>query len=66
MKPNDLSQVHLLTLMLKVMVKIPGLKLEIMREHQNIKIFLQKNTNQIGQKKFLWIKRLKILYHGQM
>ena len=53
MKPNDLSQVHILTLMLKVMVKIPGLKLEIMREHQNIKIFLQKNTNQIGQKKFL-------------
>ena len=66
MKPSDLSQVHILTLMLKVMVKIPGLKLEIMREHQNIKIFLQKNANQIGQKKFLWIKRLKILYHGQM
>ena len=53
MKPSDLSQVHILTLMLKVMVKIPGLKLEIMREHQNIKIFLQKNANQIGQKKFL-------------
>ena len=32
-----------------------------MLEYQNIKTFLQKVTFQIGLKKFLWLKKLKIL-----
>ena len=32
-----------------------------MLEYQNIKTFLQKLTFQIGLKKFLWLKKLKIL-----
>ena len=31
----------------------------ILLEYQNIKIFLQKITLQIGPKKFLWYKKLK-------
>ena len=37
-----------------------------MSEYQNIKIFLQKVTLKIVRKKFLWLKKLKILYHGHM
>ena len=36
----------------------------ILLEYQNIKIFLQKVTLQIGVKKILWLKRLKILFSG--
>ena len=32
--------------------------------YQNIKMFWQKFTPQIGQKKFLWLKKLKILCRG--
>ena len=38
----------------------------ILLEHQNIKMFLQKVTLQIGQKKFLWLKKFKILCCGHM
>ena len=37
-----------------------------MYEYQNIKIFLQKITLQIGEKKFFVIKRFKILCGGHM
>ena len=37
-----------------------------MLEHQNRKIFLQKVTFQIHLKKFLWLKKLKILFHVHM
>ena len=37
-----------------------------MLEYQNIKLFLQKVTLQISLKKFLWLKRLKILCLGHM
>ena len=37
-----------------------------MWEYQNLKIFLQNFTNQIGDKKFLHFKKSKILYHGHM
>ena len=37
-----------------------------MNKYQNIKIFLQKSTLQIRLKKFLCLKMLKILFHGQM
>ena len=40
--------------------------LVILLEYQNIKIFLQKVTLQIGLKKFLWLKMSKILWRGHM
>ena len=35
-------------------------------EYQNIKIFLQKVTLQIGVMNFLWLKTLKILCRGHV
>ena len=37
-----------------------------MLEYHNIKTFLLKDILQIGLKKFLWLKKLKILFHGDM
>ena len=37
-----------------------------MLEYQNKKVFLQKAMFQIGLKKFLWLKKLKVLCHGHM
>ena len=37
-----------------------------MLEYQNIKTFLQKTIFQIGPKKVLRVKKLKILCHGHM
>ena len=57
MKPIDVKsslyidiEVHILTLKFKIMIKI--LKLLSAWEYQDIKMFLQKATIQIGQKKF--------------
>ena len=46
------------------MKKILNLKLVILLEYKNIKMFLQKVTFQIALKKFLWLKKLKILCLG--
>ena len=46
--------------------KILNLKLGILLRYQNLKIFLRKITLQIGLKRFLWLKTLKILYPEQM
>ena len=43
------------------MVKSQNLRLLILLEYQNNKTFLQKAMFQIGQKKFLWFKKLKTL-----
>ena len=48
----------------KVMIKILNSKLVILLEYQNVKIFLQKVIFQIGLKKFLWLKKLKMLCRG--
>ena len=56
----------MLTLVKKLIIKVLNLKLLILFEYQNIKIFLQKITVQIGQKKFLWLKKLETLCHGHM
>ena len=48
--------VNILTLVKEIMKKILNLKLVILLEYQNIKIFLQKVALQIGLKKFLWLK----------
>ena len=48
-----LKVIHILTLVeKKLMIKIPKLKLVIMQEFQNTKIFLLKDTLQAGLKKF--------------
>ena len=38
----------------------------IMLENRNTKKFLLKYILQIGLKKFLWLKKLKTLFHGYM
>ena len=48
------------------MIKILNLKLVIVSKYQNTKIFMKKVTLQIGLKKFLSLKNLKILYCGHM
>ena len=40
--------------------------IKIMLENQNTKIFLPKDILHIGLKKFLWLKMLKILFHGHV
>ena len=50
MKTVDVKS-NTLTLVKKLMIKIRNLKLVIMLEYQNIKIFLRKVTLQIGLKK---------------
>ena len=50
----------------KIMIKILNLKLVILLENKNVKISLQKVTLQVGMKKFSWLKKLKILWHGLM
>ena len=66
MKPVDLNETHILTLVKKLIIKILNLKLLILIEYQNIKILLQKATLQIGLKTILWLKTLKILWRGHM
>ena len=46
--------------------KGPNLKLGILLEYQDIKIFLEKVTLPTGLKKFLWLKKFKILCHGHI
>ena len=65
-KPVDINKTHMLTLVKKLMVKIRNLKLVIMLEDQNIRMFFQKVTLQIGMNKFLWLKKLKILCCGYL
>ena len=60
------NQTHILTLVKKSIIKILNLKLVILLEYQSLKTFLQKVALQIGLKKFLWLKKLKILCRGHM
>ena len=48
------------------MINIVNLKLLILLEYESIKTFLQKVTLQIGLKRILWLKRLKLLYRGHI
>ena len=41
-------------------------KNKAMKEYWNIKTFLQKEPHQIGEKNFLWLKKLKILLRGHI
>ena len=46
--------------------KILNLKLVTMKKYQHTKILLWKDKLQISLKKFLWLKKLKTLFHGLM
>ena len=50
----------------KLMKNILDLKLAIVSEFLNTKIFSLKDAHQIGRKKFLLIVKLKIPFHGHM
>ena len=63
MKPVDVVIIHILILTKKLVVKIQNLKLVIML---NTKIFLPKDTCEIGLKKILLLVKLKIQFHGDM
>ena len=52
-KMKPVKRIHILTLVKKVIIKILNLKLVIMSEYQNTKIFLQKAILLIGLKKIL-------------
>lgn len=58
-----MKQAHvILTSMLRKMISIVISKLVALWIYQNEKILLQKDTNEIGSKTFLWSKLLKTLY----
>ena len=63
MKPVDVAIIHILILTKKLVIKIQNLKLVIML---NTKIFLPKDTCEIGLKKILLLVKLKIQFHGYM
>ena len=52
-KPVNVKSSTILTLVKKVIIKILNLKLVILLEYQNIKMFLKNVPLQIGLKKFL-------------
>ena len=50
----------------KYIDKDPEVKVVILLEYQNIKIFLEKVYTPICQWKFLWLKKLKMLFRGHI
>ena len=66
MKSIEVKITHILAILKKLMIKILNLKLMMMLEYQNRKTFLLNDIFQIGLKKFLWLKKLKNLFHGHM
>ena len=66
MKPIDVKDNAYINFEKKLMIKIQNLKLVIMLEFLNTKIFLLKDIHQIGLKKFLLLVKLKIQFHGHM
>ena len=65
-EPAHVNSSHILILRTKIIAKVLNLKLVIMLEYQNIKIFLQKAVFEIVLKKFLLLKRFKKLSRGHM
>ena len=66
MKPFDVKQAHILTLVEKLIIKILNLELVMLLKYQNLQIFLEKVIFQIGLKKFWRLKKLKTLFRGNM
>ena len=63
MKPVDIKDNKYIDFEKDVNNKDPNLKLVTMSEFLNTKIFLLKDTNQIGPKKFLLLIKLKTQFH---
>ena len=61
-----LKIIHTLILKNKLMIKIQNLKLVIIKEFLNTKIFLLKDRHQTGLKKFLLLVKLNIQFHGHL
>ena len=53
MKPVDVKPSIYINFEIEILMKVLNLKLMIMLEYQNMKMFLQKAMFQIGQKKYL-------------
>ena len=66
MEPVDVTSSIYIDSNKELIINNLKLKLVILLEYQNIKIFLQKITLQIALKKLLWLKKLKALSHGHM
>ena len=66
MKPVDVKDNTYIGFKEEFNDKIINLKLVIMSEFLNTKIFLLKGICQIGQKKYSLLRKLKRLYHGHM
>ena len=64
MKPVDVGDNTYIDYKKEVIKKTLNLKLVILLEFQNIKIFLLKDILQIGQKKFLLLVKLKMQFFG--
>ena len=65
-KPVDVKPSPYIDSSKEINYQDPYLKLVMLLEYQNIKIFLQKAMFPIGLKKFLWLKKLKPLFHGHI
>ena len=63
---RTLHLILMLNTMKTLMKKIINLKLVVVSEYQNSKIFLLKDTLKIGQKKFLSLSKLKTQLRGYM
>ena len=63
-KPADVKSSTYIDSSKEINDKDLNLKLAILLEYWNIKIILQKFTLQIGPKKFLWLKKLRIMCSG--
>ena len=66
MKLGDIESSTYIKFDVNIITKIINLKLVFIKEYKNMKIFLQKDAVLIGLKKFLWLKKLKILRRGHM
>ena len=63
MKPHDVKPSIYIDFSKEINKEGPKLKIVIMLEYQNIKMFLKKVTLHIVLKEILCLKKLKILYH---
>ena len=66
MKPADVKDNKYIDFKKEVNDKDPKFKVGDHEEFLNTKIFSLKDTHQTGLTKFLYLKKLKILFHGHV
>ena len=66
MKPLDVKSMTYIDPSKEINNEYPKFKIGDAVRISNIKIFLQKSMFQFGQKRFLWLKKLKRLWRGHM